>query len=464
MRAGSAAGCDPDRVEALIEDERARFADTHPNSIRRFEAAHRQWLYGAPSHWMRRWIGGAPPCLVAGPPGWSAVVHDVDGHRYADFCLGDTGAMCGHGHPGVADALARQASSVATAMLPSEDAARVGEALAERFGLPRWTLATSASDANRACIRLARAVTGRPRVLVFSGCYHGSVEEAHVELGEDGHRRLRNGIHDNAFPHGALSAVVHFNDVGALERVLAAGDVACVLTEPVMTNYGLVRPAPGFHEALRRLTRQTGTLLVIDETHTVSDGPGGCTGSMGLDPDLLVVGKAIAGGLPAAAWGASAPVAEAIHRVLPRVSPWERQSAHAGFGGTLAGSALTLAAMRVVLDEVLTPGAYETMHARAATLAEGTGRAIAAAGLPWLVDRIGARTETMFSPDEPRDAADVRCSRQPRLEGLLHLWLLNRGVLMTPFHAMLLTCPVTSAEDVALHVRAFTEFVEALTS
>ena len=259
------------RVADLMRAEQALYASTHARSGALYAQGQQSWLYGAPSHWMRRWIGGWPLYLRDEPRPYGVRFADVDGNEFVDFCLGDTGGMCGHGHPAIVEAMTRQARIGTSLMLPSGDAEWVGAELTRRFGLPYWTLTTSASDANRACIRLARMVTGRPRVLVYSGAYHGSVEEAHVEL-RDGEVHLRNDIHHNFFPHDALSRVVHFNDVPALEAALRQGDVACVLAEPAMTNYGMVAPQPGYHDALRRLTRETGTILIIDETHTISSG------------------------------------------------------------------------------------------------------------------------------------------------------------------------------------------------
>jgi len=441
-------------LEALITREQSSFVRTHRRSGELYAQGGAHWLYGAPSHWMRRWIGGWPVCVEGNGGRYGVGLVDVDGNRYADFCLGDTGGMCGHGHPAVAEALARQAAAGASTMLPTQDAQWVGQELVRRFGLPYWNLATSASDANRACIRLARMVTQRPRVLVFSGCYHGSVDEAHVELA-DGAVRLRNGIHDNFFPHDRLAAVVEFNDVPALREALARRDVACVLAEPVMTNYGMVAPEPGFHDALRALTRDAGTLLVIDETHTISSGPGGYTRQHGLEPDMFVVGKSIAGGVPAAAWGVTGALARRIHAVLPPVSPWVRQSAHAGFGGTLAGNALTVAAMRAVLGRVLTEDAYVRMLALARDLEHAVALQLRRHGLPWHVMRVGGRAEILLVPRPARNASEVRRTRDGELEGLIHLHLMNRGVLITPFHTMMLVGPGTGEADVEAFGRAF---------
>ena len=452
---------DPQRVSLLHEAEQRRFDATHPGSRARFEQGQRHWLYGAPSHWMRRWIGGAPLYIREAQ---GARLTDVDGHVYADFCLGDTGGMCGHGHPAIAQAVATQlARGGGSMMLPTDDAAWVGEELQRRFGLPYWNLTTSASDANRACIRLARMVTGRPRVLVFSGCYHGSVEEAHVEL-VDGKVGLRNGIDPNAFDHQRLSAVVEFNDLPALEQALAAGDVACVLTEPVMTNYGIIAPEPGFLDALRAACTRHGSLLIVDETHTLSSGPRGHAAPLGLQPDMFVVGKAIAGGIPAAAFGVAEAVAQRIWQRVPKVSPTVRQSAHLGFGGTLAGNAVSVAAIRAVLEQVLTAPAFERMIGLATRLEDDIGAVIGRHRLPWHALRVGARVETMFAPRPVRNASEFRASRDGALEALVHLWMLNRGVLITPFHLMLLICPATTDDDVARHRDAFAELADALTS
>ncbi|MFN6994593.1 MAG: transaminase [Aquincola tertiaricarbonis] len=461
----NAAGVQPQRVQDLMRAEQAWYARHHARSGELFAQGKGSWLYGAPSHWMRRWIGGWPVNVKdeGGTRPYGVRFADVDGNEYVDFCLGDTGGMCGHGHPAVVEAMARQARVGTSLMLPTGDAEWVGEELKRRFGLPYWNLTTSASDANRACIRLARMITGRPRVLVFSGAYHGSVEEAHVEL-RGGEVHMRNDIHHNFFPHEALSRVVEFNDLPALQAALRQGDVACVLAEPAMTNYGMIAPQPGFHEALRRMTRETGTVLIIDETHTFSSGPGGATRTMGLEPDMFVLGKAIAGGIPAATFGLSQAMAERVWRVLPPVPPTVKQSAHAGMGGTLAGNALTVAVMRAVLSQVLTDEAFERMLALAERLQQGVNDSVRRHGLPWHATRVGARVETLFAPDEPVNAQDVKRQRDGDLEGLLHLWLMNRGVLITPFHNMMLCCPGTTADDVDLHNAAFESLVQALTA
>jgi glutamate-1-semialdehyde 2,1-aminomutase len=447
---------DENVVDSLIEREQARFRETHPRSAEAWARGREHFLYGGPSHWMRRWAGGFP-IYVTGAKG--AHLTDLDGRSYVDFCLGDTGGMCGHGPEAVTVAAARQLANGASTMLPTEDSLWVGEELARRFGLPYWTLTTSATDANRAAIRIARMITGRTKVLVFSGCYHGGVEEAHVQL-VDGEMRLRNMIHPNGVDHTRVSRVVEFNDVAALQAALAHGDVACVLTEPVMTNFGMIPPAPGFHEALRSATRNAGALLIIDETHTISCGVGGYTREHGLEPDMMTLGKAIAGGVPCGALGVSAEVAEQLWAEVPMLNPKVRQSAHLGMGGTLAGNALTVAAMRAVLSEVLTPSAYAGMIARAAKLAAGARRTIARHGLSWHVAVVGARCEIMFGPEPPRNGAESTAMRRGGLETWLHAFYLNEGVLVTPFHTMFLMCPATADADVEAHDDVFGRFVE----
>jgi glutamate-1-semialdehyde 2,1-aminomutase len=445
----------PTAVETLLDREQERFRLTHLKSEAAWKTGQEHFLYGAPSHWMRRWAGGFP---VYAAEAKGAHIRDIDGHDYVDFCLGDTGGMCGHGPEAVTRAAARQLERGATMMLPTEDSLWVGAELTRRFGLPYWTFTTSATDANRGGIRIARMVTGRAKVLVFSGCYHGGVEEAHVEL-RDGHVGLRNMIHPNGVDHSAVSKVVEFNDIGALERALAPGDVACVLTEPLMTNFGTIPATEGFHAALREVTRRTGTLLIIDETHTISCGPGGYTALHGLAPDMLVAGKAIAGGIPAGIFGVTEEIAERLWALVPKVNPRIRQSAHLGIGGTLAGNALTVAVMRAVLEGVLTEANYEKMAANAARLAEAARGVIKASGLPWHVTRVGARAEIMFMPNPPKNGAEVRAARQGDLETLLHAFYMNEGILVTPFHTMFLMCPATSAEDVDRHTEVFARFV-----
>jgi glutamate-1-semialdehyde 2,1-aminomutase len=433
-------------VADLLATETARFEREHPRSRELAARARRSLLGGVPMHWMVRWPGGFP-IFAADAAG--ARLRDVDGHEYVDFCLGDTGAMTGHSPESTVHAVQGQAERGITLMLPSEDALWVGEELARRFGLPRWQFALTATDANRFAIRLARAITGRPKVLVFDWCYHGTVDEAFATL-DGGAVVPREGNLGPPVPPSETTRVVQWNDPEALQRELAHGDVAVVLTEPVLTNIGIVPPLPGFHHALREATRRHGTLLLIDETHTLCAGPGGYTAAHGLEPDLLTVGKAIAGGIPAAAYGFSAGVADRVEAAVE-----EEVSDVGGVGGTLAANVLSLAAMRATLGEVLTDEAFARMIALGERFEAGVAGAIERHGLPWHVTRLGCRVEYLFRPERPRTGAEAAAGGDAELDRLAHLWALNRGILLTPFHNMALMCPATTEADVDRHTDVF---------
>lgn len=443
------------RVAELTEREERTFRVEHPRSLELAERAKRSLLAGVPMHWMAKWPGGFP-VFVAEAHGARFV--DVDGREYVDLCLGDTGAMTGHSPPATVAALAEQAARGITLMLPTEDAAWVGEELSRRFGLPYWQFALTATDANRFAIRLAREITGRPKVLVFNWCYHGTVDETFVAL-HDGQVVARRGNLGPPVPLDVTTRVVEFNDLEALERELANGDVACVLTEPALTNVGIVHPVPGFHDALRELTRSAETLLIVDETHTICCGPGGFTAANGLEPDLLTIGKPIAGGMPAAAYGFSAEVAQRVvdHIELEDVDV-------GGVGGTLAANALSLAAMRATLQHVLTDEAFATMIPLAGRFTQGVEEAIGRHGMAWHVTQLGCRAEYLFGPDRPTNGAEAAAAGDFELERLMHLYALNRGVLLTPFHNMALMSPATTEGDVDRHTEVFGEAVAELTA
>jgi glutamate-1-semialdehyde 2,1-aminomutase len=404
--------------------------------------------------WMTRWAGGHPVFLDEAQ---GARVVDVDGNEYVDLCLGDTGAMAGHAPEPTVRAVSQRAATGITAMLPTEDSAAAAEELARRFGLALWQLTLSATDANRFAIRLARQITGRPRILVFNYCYHGTVDETFITLRGDGSAGPREGNVGPPVDPAETTRVVEFNDTAALEAALAERDVACVLAEPALTNIGIVLPEPGFHDALRRATRDTGTLLIIDETHTFSAGPGGFTAAHGLEPDMLTIGKAIAGGVPAGAFGMSSNVAQ-------RVSAEDDADYEdvGGVGGTLAGNALSAAAIRATLSEVLTAEAFDRMTGLGERLADGIDSVISTSGVPWHVARLGARAEYRFSPSPARDGGESAQLDDPELEEYMHLHALNRCVLITPFHNMCLVCPATTAEDVDRHTDVFAEAITDL--
>jgi glutamate-1-semialdehyde 2,1-aminomutase len=442
------------RLEQLLADELARFEREHPRSRALAEEAKRSLLGGVPMHWMVRWPGAFPVFAVEAK---GARFRDADGLEYVDFCLGDTGAMAGHSPEPTVRAVAEQARRGITLMLPSEDALAVGTELARRFGLPRWQFALTATDANRFSIRLARHVTGRAKVLVFNWCYHGTVDESFATLDAGGRVAEREGNLGPPVPLDETTRVVEWNDVDALARELAHGDVACVLAEPALTNIGIVPPEPGFHDALRELTRTHGALLMIDETHTLCAGPGGYTGAHGLDPDVLTVGKAIGGGIACAAYGFTDEVASRIEAAIGR-----DESDVGGVGGTLAANVLSLAAMRATLREVLTDDAFGRMIALGERFEAGVQAAIDEHGLPWHVTRLGCRVEYLFRPDRPRTGSEAAAGGDPLLDRLIHLWALNRGILLTPFHNMALMSPATTEADVDRHTEVFAQAAAAI--
>ena len=434
------------RAQALRARERASYVARNPQSARLAGEAARHLLFGVPMHWMNDW--STPFALTVGEAS-GARFRDVDGHDYVDFCLGDTGAMFGHAPPAVARAVARQATRGYTAMLPSEDAAPVAAELARRFGLPYWQFALSASDANRFVLRWLRAATRRDKILVFNGCYHGTVDDVFVDL-VDGVPTQRDSLLGQVHTLTDHTVVVEFNDLPALEAALARGDVACVLAEPVMTNIGMVLPAPGYWEAAQRIIHRHGALLVIDETHTISSGPGGYAREHGMLPDALVVGKPVGGGIPCAVYGFTEALARRVEQAKRGAPP-----GHSGVGTTLSANMFAMVAMRANLEQVMTDEAYQHMFALATTLEQGLRDVIARHKLPWCVTRVGARTEFQFAPTAPRNGGEAHKILDGELEQIIHLYLLNRGLLITPFHNMVLVCPGTTEDDVGRLLSTF---------
>jgi glutamate-1-semialdehyde 2,1-aminomutase len=322
--------------------------------------------------------------------------------------------------------------------------------------LPFWQMTTTASDANRFALRWARGITGRDKIVVFNHCYHGAVDETFAWL-RDGAVVHRPGLIGQRPELIGATKVVEFNDLDGLDAALRQGDVAAVLCEPALTNIGIVLPEPGFHEALRSLTLAYGTLLIIDETHTISAGPGGYSRAHDLKPDLLTLGKPVAGGLPCAVFGCTAEVAARM-RLLQR----HGEPGHTGMGTTLSGNALALCAMRAMLEEVMTPRAYDRMFALSARLADALALVIDTHGLPWSVLRLGARAEFVFASPPPRNGGEAARAMQPALDQALHLYLLNRGIAITPFHNMTLVCPQTSEADVDRLAAVFGEALDEL--
>ena len=446
---------DRTRLAGLQTREERRFRDTHPRSLELSQRAASSLFGGVPMHWMTQWAGNFPVFVEQAS---GARFTDVDGIEYVDLCLGDTGAMTGHAPEATAEAVADQMRRGTTLMLPTEDSIWVGEEMTRRFGLTSWQFALTATDANRFTIRLARAATGRTKVLVHNWCYHGSVDETFAVITGDGIASRPYNVGPPVDP-SLTSRVVEINDLDGLERELAEGDVACCLFEPALTNIGIVLPDPGYHDGVRELTRRYGTLLVIDETHTLCAGPGGYTRAHDLQPDFLTMGKPLASGIPAAAYGMSEDTARLVADALPD-GPLDV----GGVGGTLAGNALSLRAMRATLQHVLTEEAYGRMIPLAERFTDGVEEAIGRHGLDWYITRLGCRAEYGFQPERPHTGGEAAASMDHDLDRFMHLYAMNRGVLMTPFHNMALMSPATTAADVDRHSEVFAEACAELTA
>ena len=445
---------DRSKLERLLHLEELKFHIEHPRSYALYQRARKSLHGGVPMLWMIRWAGSFP-IFVKEAKGAHFV--DVDGNDYIDFCLGDTGAMTGHAPEATVAAIQQQAARGITLMLPFEDAIQVGEELQRRFGLPFWQFTLTATDANRFVLRMARMITERPKVLVFNYCYHGSVDETFIVLDEDGTPISRPNNMGPQIDPIYTTKVIEFNDIAALEMSLSTKDVAAVLAEPVMTNIGIIHPDPGYHDELRRITRKYGTFLIIDETHTICTGPGGYTAAYALQPDFLTIGKPLAGGIPAAVYGFTSDVADRFDTRLV-----VEDSDVGGIGGTLAGNALSIATMKATLEHVLTPAFYEKAIRLQEKFTTGVEAVIQEFELPWIVKRLGNRSEYWFRPIPPRNGGEAFAAIDHELDRYMHLFTLNRGILLTPFHNMALISPETTDIDVDYHTAVFREAVVGL--
>ena len=432
---------------ALRKIEDQRFLETHKKSGELFAIAKDSMPNGVPMSWMSKWPG-AYPVFVAEAKGASFV--DVDGNTYIDFCLGDTGSMTGHSPEATVAAIREQVGRGLSAMLPTKDAADVSTELAKRFGVPLWQFTVSATDANRHVIRYSRLITKKSKIVVIDRCYHGSVDETFATLDASGKTVSREGNIGAPIELDKTTRVVPFNDLDAMKKALQKNDVAAILMEPAMTNVGIVLPVDGYLKAVEKLAKEFGAKLIIDETHTISVGPGGMSAQLGLQPDFLTIGKAIGGGFPTGAFGMSAEIAQEIK------SQVELEVIDTGgVGGTLAANALSLAAMRATLTKVLTEENFEKMIKLGTRWADGVEKVIEKYKLPWSVNRLGARAEYMFSAKSPTTGREAADAGDFELEQYIHLRMLNDGFLITPFHNMALISPDTTAADVDAHTQAF---------
>ena len=432
------------RIGELHAREAARFREARPRTQAMLARARAHMPNGTPMAWMAHY--GDPLAYIdhGQGPGFT----DIDGFSYLDFNASDMAMFCGHANPAIVAAVRARVARSTQFLLPTEESVAVAEELARRYPVPLWQFTLSATQANTEAIRLARAVTGREVVVLFEGHYHGHFEEGLVDL-KDGlasatQRGLSKGVTGRV-------RIAQFNDPDTLRAALEPGDVALVLTEPAMSNeIHLLLPEPGWHEALRELTRRHGTLLAIDETHTHVVGPGGATGLWHLDPDMLTIGKAVAGGVPMGAYGVTAELGAELD-VARNVAT----------GGTLFGNPLSAAAARAALIEVLLPGAYEHTTALGGELADGIEAAIASAGLPWTVIRFGPRSGQWYGP-RPRTGAEAHALTDDQLTGLIRVWLANRGI-WEALPGAGPTVPVpASKQDVARYVGAYGELLAEL--
>jgi glutamate-1-semialdehyde 2,1-aminomutase len=443
------------RIAELMKSEFVRFIDQHPESQAVANQSHSSLLAGVPMPWMKRWAGPFP---VVADRAEGGRIFDIDGNKYVDFCLGDTGSMTGHANAPISQAISLQAQRGFTTMLPSSDISWVANHLAERFRMSKWQFCLSATDANRFSLRIARALSGKPKIVVNDWCYHGTVDETLVILDEKGQTVSRPGAIGPQVDPGKTTLAVPFNDLDAMERALASGEVACVLMEPALTNIGIVLPQPGYLEGVRRLTKQYGVILILDETHTICAGPQGASRLWGIDADMLVIGKTIGGGIPVAAYGMSSEVAVKVEALMHG-----HDLDVSGIGGTLSGSALAGAAIRATLTHALRPEDFDIAIPLATRWSTGVQAIIDQHGLPWTVQQLGCRAEYWFS-EHPQNGAQAAASVNDGLESFMHLYALNRGILLTPFHNMALMTPFHSEDDVDLHTSVFSDCVRELVS
>jgi glutamate-1-semialdehyde 2,1-aminomutase len=445
---------DRTKLKSVLEKEEQLFHKTHPKSYELYQRARKSLHGGVPMLWMIRWAGSFPVFVKEAK---GAHFTDVDGNSYIDFCLGDTGAMTGHSPDATIKAITEQIQKGITLMLPYEDVIWVGEELQRRFKLPYWQFALTATDANRFALRMSRLITGRQKILVFNYCYHGSVDETFITLDEEGTPMSRSNNMGPQVDPRETTKVIEFNDIGALETALSARDVAAVLAEPVMTNIGIIHPQKGYHDALREMTRKYGTYLIIDETHTICTSPGGYTASFDLQPDFLTLGKPLASGVPAAVYGFTKEISQAFAKKLN-----VDDADVGGIGGTLAGNALSIAAMKATLQNVLTEEFYTKAIALQEKFTAGIESVIQEFDLPWIVKQLGNRSEYWFHPTPPKNGGEAHAAIDHELDRYMHLYTLNRGILMTPFHNMALISPETTQEDVNYHTQIFREAVQSL--
>jgi glutamate-1-semialdehyde 2,1-aminomutase len=450
-------GIDPAKVRRLQEEESVRFVADRPRSMANTEQARGFMPRGVPMSWMDD-LYEHPPVWVSSGEGSSFT--DVDGHTYVDMYAADMSAFCGHAAPPVVEAVARRMAEGNQFLLAGEDAILLAQHLAGRYGMPKWQFTLSATQANTEVIRLARQATGREVILMFDGKYHGHGEATLVTL-----------EHAEVVPEydgmpGSITGqarVVGFNDIDSLERALSPRDVALVLAEPAMTNAGFIQPMEGFHEQMRRLTREAGTLLALDETHTLVCSYAGLARKWNLEPDFLTLGKSIAAGVPLGAYGMTEAMASIItppehHNVVSGAVVGEVAT-----GGTLFANTLSLAAGLAALTQVLTEEAFERTATLGATMAQGLRTSIERSGLPWSVTQEGAHAFYFFAKDPPLDGASSRDSDDPDLRALIRVYMANRGVWESGWWLGPTVSVAHTDGDVRRYLAVFDSFLASIT-
>ncbi len=435
---------DRGRISALHARELARFRRDRPKTLAMIERARAHMPGGMPMSWMA--ADNDQPVYVdhGSGPGFT----DVDGFGYVDFNASDMAMFCGHANPHIVAAVTAQAARSTQFLLPTPASIEVAEELARRYPVGQWQFTLSATQANTEVIRLARAVTGREVIVLFQGHYHGHFEEGLVDIEDGQAAALQRGLSKGVT---GRVRIAQFNDADSLRQALEPGDVSLVLTEPAMTNtIHMLLPEPDWHASLRALTREYGTLLGIDETHTHVVGPGGATAVWQLRPDMVTIGKAVAGGLPMGAYGVSSGLAEELDA-----------GRNVATGGTLFGNPLSAAAAKAALTQVLVPEAYAHTTALGTELADGISAAISSAGLPWTVIRFGPRSGQWYGP-APRTGAQGYAGTDGELTRLIRIWLANRGIWEAlPGAGPTVPVPATRA-DVSRYVQAYAELLSAI--
>jgi glutamate-1-semialdehyde 2,1-aminomutase len=448
-------GIDRGRVAELLARENAAYLEARPRALALWERGRASMPNGVPMIWLRNSFEPIPMFVDEGA---GSHFRDVDGHDYLDTNIADMSMFTGYAPPAVVDAVSRRMARGSQFMAAGEDAVWVAEELARRYALPQWQFTLSATHANTEALRVARTATGRQAVAFFDGHYHGHLDESLVSLVDGTVVPDEAGLPDDVT---ARTMIIPFNDPAALEQALRSRQVAAVVTEPAMTNnVGLVLPVDGYHDALRRITGETGTLLVIDETHTQVVGPGGLTRMWSLQPDIVTIGKSIAGGVPLGAYGMTAEVADVLQRPAGRDDPKPLVAT----GGTLFGNPLSMAAARATMSEVLTPEAYAHSQELGTRLADGLDAAVAARGLPWTVHRFWPRSGFSFTPEMPTDAAAAVRDLDVPLRRLMRVHLANRGVWEAIVGAGPTCSVAATADDVDLYLDVTTDLLDTLTA